>query len=110
MDILKTIIEKCNALQIYEKRDINDGYCELVFDNKEIDKLEKILIEILGTATKPPGTKPTKEDIKLTKDYGGIHDNQTLFKKTFDETTVIAMLWPWQDNAHTTLKIALLGK
>lgn len=107
--VLKEISEKCSALDIYEKRGANDKYCELVVNNKEINECEKIFTDILGPAAKGPKIKPTKEDARLTREYGGIQPNQTLFKKEFAGLIVIAMLWPWQDNAHTTLKIALVS-
>lgn len=107
---LKEIIEKCLALNIYEKRSVDEEYCELVFYNKELDKWEKIFTDALGSAVKPPETRPTREDMRLTNDYGGIEANQTLFKKDFDGATMIAMFWPWGDCEHTTLKIALLRK
>ena len=107
---LKEIIEKCNILSVHDKRIISDEYNELVFYNKEIDKWNKIFVDILGPAIKPAGVEPTKDDLQLTKDYGGIYDNQTLFKKEFDDVIVIAMFWPWGDDTHTTLKIALFKK
>ena len=105
---LKEIVEKFNELDVYEQRCVSDEYVELVFYSKEIDKWDKVLIDILGPAVKPAGVKPTKDDQDLTKDYGGIFDNQTLFKKDFDGVGVLAMFWPWQDGTYTTLKAALL--
>lgn len=107
---LKEIIEKCSMLSVYEKRCITDEYNEVVFYNKEIDEWNKVFADILGPAIKPTGVKPTKDDIHVTKDYGGIWINQTLFKKEFDDVTVIAMFWPWQDDIRTTLKMALIKK
>lgn len=107
---LKEIIEACSRLSIFDKRIISDQYHELVFYNKEIDEWNKIFTVIFGPALKPAGAKPTRDDSRLTKDYGGIFANQTLFKKKFDDITVIAMFWPWQDNIHITLKMVVLEK
>jgi len=104
---LKEIIEKCNTLAVREKRSVTDEYCELVFYSKDTDEWDKVFTEIFGKAVKPSGTKPTKEDLRLTENYGGIHANQTLYKKEADNTTIIAMFWPWQDNSNTTLKLAV---
>ncbi len=106
--MLKEIVEQCSGLGIYEKRDITDEYVELVFYNKEQDEWNRIFTDILGPVIKPAGLEPTEDDLRLTKDYGGIRINQTLFKKKFDGVTVIAMFWPWQDGMQTTLKIGLL--
>ena len=102
---LKEIIEKCSILSIHDKRIITDEYNEIVFYNKDIDEWNKLFTVVLGPAIKPAGEEPTKFDLQLTKDYGGIYSNQTLFKKKFDDYTVIVMFWPWQDDIHTTLKI-----
>jgi hypothetical protein len=31
--------------------------------------------------------------------------NQVLYRKAFGDGTILAMLWPWQDGTHTTLKV-----
>ena len=107
---LREIIKKCGALSIDEKRRMSDGFCELVFYNKDIDAWNNLFADMLGNAVKAAGREPTENDQYLTKDYGGILLNQTLFKKEFDDVIVIAMFWPWQDGIHTTLKMALLRK
>ena len=95
---------------IHEKRRIEDDYCELVFYSKHTDEWQNIFKNILGAAVKPAGQKPSKEDIRLTESYGGVYGDQVLFKKEIPDYTLIAMFWPWQDNVHTTLKMALLKK
>jgi hypothetical protein len=107
---LKEIIEKFSALGISEERHSDAEYDERVFYSKEIDNWNKVLTDILGPAIKPAGVKPTKEDLQLTEAYGGIYDNQTLFKKEFEGVCVMAMFWTWQDKVHTTLKMVLLRK
>ena len=107
---LREIIQRYSQLSVYEQRYITDEYSELVFYNKEINEWNKIFADILGPAIKPAGVKPTKDDLYLTKDYGGVYGNQTLFKKEFAGVFMIAMFWPWQDGIHTTLKIARLKK
>ena len=95
-------------LNIYEKRSANIECAEIVFCAKDAEAWMKMFSETFGLATKPTGKKPTKDDLELTQKYGGIRDNQTLFKKNFNGTTIIAMLWPWQDKEHITLKLAVV--
>ena len=109
-DVLKEIADACSLLNTFEKRGTDKTYFEVVLYNKEIDKWVKTISGFLGTAVKPPSAKPTKDDQRITKDLGGIFANQTLFRRDFDNAAIIAMLWPWSDGAHTTLKIALLKK
>jgi hypothetical protein len=106
----KEFIERCDTLKIYDERYIEDDYVEIVFYSKEIEEWHKILIDIFGPPIKPAGIKSTEEHLRLTEEYGGIYTNQTLYKKEFGEYTLIAMLWPWQDDVHTTLKMVLLKK
>ena len=107
---LHDIIEKCSMLDINEKRCVSDEYGELVIHSKDLSQWYQIFADTLGPAEKVEGTKPTKDDLNLTKPYGGICDNQTLFKKEYDDVVVIAMFWPWQDGVCTTLKIAFQAK
>ncbi len=107
---LKEITEKCINLKIYEKRRIEDEYAELVIYNEELDHFNKILESFLGPATKPAGLKPSKDQKKVVAMYGGVSKNQTLFQKDYDNNSIIAMFWPWQDEEHVTLKLAVIDK
>ena len=107
---LKEVMDKCGSLKIFEKRSATDDYIELVFHNEETGEWNKLLSDFFGPAAKPPKAKPSKNDISITKVYGGIRPDQTLFRKDFDDAMIIAMFWPWQDGAHTTLKIFLIRK
>jgi hypothetical protein len=108
--MLREIIERCSLLEVEERRHQAETYNELVFFNKEIDEWHRIFSEVLGPPAKPAGEKPTREQVRLTKEYGGILMGQTLFVREFDDVTVIAMFWPWGDGKHTTLKMILLEK
>jgi len=107
---LHEIIEKCRMLGIDEERHSSNTYHELVFYREEIDKWNTVLSGVLGPAIKPEGKAPAKDHQRLTKEYGGIWADQTLFKGEFEDATVIAMFWPWEDGIHVTLKMALLVK
>ncbi len=105
---LREIIERCRMLGVDEERCKSDEYSELVFYKKDIDQWYKIFADVLGPAVKPAEKKTKREHLHLTKDYGGIWAGQTLFRKAFKDVTVIAMIWPWEDGIHATLKMALL--
>jgi len=105
---LTAIIEKCEQLNILEERSSSDDYKELVFSHSDLQSWSKMLEEVLGPPVKPVGEEPTEEDVKSTKEYGGIYENQTLFKAELNGRIIIAMLWPWSDDAHITLKLAIL--
>lgn len=107
---LSEIMERCRMLGVNQQRHRGDAYHELVFYQAEIDQWTEIFSDIFGPAVKPEGAKPTKALLHLTRDYGGIWPGQILYKKDFDDVTVIAMFWPWQDGIHATLKMALLER
>jgi hypothetical protein len=106
---LREIIGQCHGLAIHEVRCDQDDYFEVVIPNDEIDEWDKILTSILGPARKPKGIQPNSADLDLTKASGGIRVNQTLFEREFGNYIIIAKFWPWDDNFHTTLKMALLA-
>jgi hypothetical protein len=39
------------------------------------------------------------------EDFGGIRDDQVLYFKKDNEYSFFAMLWPWTDEYHITVKI-----
>ena len=107
---LQEMYEKFKMLSVCEERCVTYEYGELVFHSEDIEAWDRKFTEMLGPAVKPPNTKPSREDIKLTEVCGGVRYDQTLFKKEFDNSIVVAMFWPWQDKLHVTLKVILLRK
>jgi len=105
---LKEITQKCETLDVYEKRCIDENQVELVFFTKDTQAWNLALTDILGPPAKSQGARPTESDLEITKSYGGICANQTLFTKTHENTTLIAMFWPWGNGSHTTLKAFLI--
>ena len=105
---LKEIFEKFKSLDIQQTRSIEDDYVEVVLANVQANKWNRLLSDIFGPALKPAGKMPSEEMMHLTQSHGGLQENQTLFSKEIDGKTIIAMLWPWQDNMRTTLKIAVI--
>lgn len=107
---LVRIVKQFVDLKISEQRELSDHYVEIVVLNEEISKWNAILAGVLASAVKPQDTDPSRDDLKIADAYGGIHSNQTLYRKDFDTNVIIAMLWPWGDQVHTTIKIAFIPK
>jgi hypothetical protein len=95
-------------LEVTQTRVMHEDYIEVVFLNRDFDAWHDILSANLGEPRKPAGREPSSSDQALTRGTGGIWINQTLFERCFGNETVIAKFWPWQDEEHTTLKMALL--
>jgi hypothetical protein len=105
---LKEIFLNLKHLEITETRNRSDEYVEIVFLNRDLHQWHQALAAQLGSPRKPAGSEPTQSDLQITRSTGGIWANQTLFEKSFGDVTVIAKFWPWGDEVHTTLKMALL--
>ena len=52
-----------------------------------------------------PGNVLSVEVEKKIEPYGGIRGNQVLYFSKRPDFYLFAMLWPWQDGAHITLKV-----
>lgn len=105
---LNDIFSGLRHLEVYQTRNRSDEYVEIVFLNRDHQEWHRILTEKLGVPRKPAGAEPSVSDERITSGTGGIRANQTLFEKSFGDVTVIAKFWPWEDQVHTTLKMALL--
>ena len=105
---LNDILQKVQGLKVVEERRMTEDYCELVFLSKDIEIWHNAITDALGEPRKPAGKQPTDADQDLTQNTGGIWVGQTLFEKKFDNCTIIAKFWPWQDEANVTLKMAVL--
>ena len=108
--VIKEIIESCKGFEVYQQRMVSDNYAEIVMYTEEISKWAAIFNEIFGDPVSLAGSNPTAEDMQITKEYGGIFTDQTLYKKDFPDSTIIAMFWPWQDGKRITVKVAILAK
>ena len=103
----QVLFAKLLELSPSEKRGQTDEFLEAVFLNTSLSKLNKVLEEFLGEALKPADAPANSQARDAAKPYGGIYVNQTLYRKELQDRTAIAMLWPWGNNTHTTLKIIL---
>jgi hypothetical protein len=107
---LKDFLAPCQGLTLCEKRESSDNHINIVINTKDESLWSERLGQSLGPALKPAGSRPTGEAKKITKEFGGIRTEQTLFMKNIDNTTVLCMFWPWQDGEHTTLKLFVIPK
>ncbi len=101
----KEIIEKGHNLKVFQQRRVADSYAEIVVNSGEIMKWHELFTGVFGPASSPAGVDASPEDMQLTREFGGISEEQTLYKKDFGSGYVIAMLWPWQNGEHITIKV-----
>ena len=102
---LKEFTQRIAWLNVYQAREVSDDYHEQVIFNADIKQWSAVLEEVLGPPAKPAGVAPSGTDLVLCQIYGSIMKNQTLYRKAFGDGTILAMLCPWQDGTHITLKV-----
>ncbi|OGX34355.1 MAG: hypothetical protein A3C36_07605 [Omnitrophica WOR_2 bacterium RIFCSPHIGHO2_02_FULL_52_10] len=103
---LKQLTAQFCHLRVNEKRTSSPGYEEWVIYAEDLGKWNRILSDLLGPAVKPKGEKTTQEAFALTVKFGGILEDQILYHKKIGGVSVVAMLWPWKNNVHVTIKMA----
>ena len=100
---LEAIINQVQSLPIKEIRKATADYCEIVLANEQVDACQGILEAALGPPVKQAGEVVTEDLLALTEDFGEIVDHQILYVEKGTENAIVAMLWPWRDDVHTTL-------
>ncbi|MCX5695062.1 MAG: hypothetical protein NTW18_00140 [Candidatus Omnitrophica bacterium] len=102
----KRIRDEVKSLSPETLRSDNSDYFEAVFIKGELVKLNARLTNFFGEPAWPSKDKLTSQMDEAIKDFGGIQGGQTLYFKGVGINSLFAMLWPWQDGVHTTIKIA----
>lgn len=102
------IVAKFGSLTVQEKRELGEEKAEFVIMSNDMPQWDKLFTELLGSAIKPAGIKPTSEQSTWAKPYGGIFDTQIMYKKDFDGYYILAMFWPWGNGTQSTLKLAFV--
>lgn len=105
---LEQLLKYCQLTDIKESRKIEENYVELVFEQNHLDTWKESLSKFLGPPNKEPKAEPTAEQIEISKEFGGIREEQTLFCNKQNSNNLIAMIWPWKSNDCFTLKIGTL--
>jgi hypothetical protein len=88
------------------RQDRND-YLEAVVVKNELGKFTASLEKFLGPAVSP--SQLPQQIAEILAEFGGIMSGQALYFKDEGSDKIIAMLWPWQDGIHTTVKIINKG-
>ena len=82
-----------------------DNYFEAVIVKNEMTRLNEALNRFFGSPVFPSLSKLSFKAQELINGFGGIMPRQTLYFWNEGSDTVFAMLWPWQDGEHTTVKV-----
>jgi hypothetical protein len=83
----------------------NASYLEAVIVKSELVKLTTVLERLFGSP-KPP----SREIQNSLKDFGGVWSGQKLYICNDGKVDTFAMLWPWADGNHFTVKVGEISK
>lgn len=82
-----------------------DNNFEAVILRDELVNLAACLERFFGNPAWPSQNRMTIQMQEAIKGYGGIMPGQILYYWNHGPDTIFAMLWPWQDGNHTTVKV-----
>ena len=100
------LIKSFKKIPFDEIRKEYEGYFEFVISTRYLAHLYPILEGYYGVPFKPPGIHPSNEARSVTKNYGGIQKQQTLYYMNREGVSDCAMIWPWNDGSRATVKMA----
>lgn len=89
-----------------ELRSEDDNYLEVVIVKDKAGEVCRKLEEFFGPPLWPSENKLSFEIEDVIKKFGGIGVGQTLYFSHQPDNIVFAMLWPWGDGNHITVKLA----
>ena len=96
---LKTAVK---AVGLETERVEEQHYLEGVFLKNKLQDIALRLESSLGAAQK----EFSRQAQEAVSGFGGIAKGQTLYYCQEGPSFIFAMLWPWQDGEHITLKMA----
>ena len=100
------MLNKIKGIPLLQLQEQQDKFFGVVMKTDQLQVLEPLLASFFGLPLKPPHSQVTPEVARITRPYGGIMENQTLyFRRQYQERSILAMIWPWNDGSNFTLKI-----
>ncbi len=97
---------KAAAVGFSENRQDTADYFEAVFLSANLAAFTGVFEGVFGKALYPSDAPIPPAVKKAIDSRGGIMGKQTLYACVDGNELLYAMLWPWSDGAHITLKSA----
>ncbi|MDP3919273.1 MAG: hypothetical protein Q8R76_00480 [Candidatus Omnitrophota bacterium] len=88
-----------------EMRKGEAGYLEMVITKSEMAPMTSVLQSYFGEPLKPEGQAPSGDANQVSKPYGGIRRDQTMYHHKSEANTEVALLWPWGNGTSITVKV-----
>ena len=99
------IMNEIKGIEFDAVRARDQYYFEAVILKDNLPALTERLKKLLGEQVFPSGKKLAPDVEKVVEDFGGITPGQTLYFLKENDCSYFAMLWPWSDESHVTLKL-----
>lgn len=100
------IVQLIKDNPIEETRAFRQNYFECVVSRDHLRSTLKVLDDFFGAPIKDAESKPTDESNRFSALDGGVRQGQTLYLKLQEDVFFCALIWPWNDGIHTTIKFA----
>jgi hypothetical protein len=110
---LVDLVTAVKDIRIHSRRyhiDDHGEYGELIFFVEDLPEWETVLHNHFGKPVKCPEEPVTESLMSLTAPFGELFDHQTLYLKENSHRLMLAMIWPWKDLSHATLKLIFRRK
>ncbi|MDD5270486.1 MAG: hypothetical protein PHE80_04770 [Candidatus Omnitrophica bacterium] len=101
----KELMEEVRAVDFDTVRVDSYYYFEAVVLRDKVPLLKEKLGKVFGEPVCPAKKKLGADIQQAIEDFGGIRDDQVLYFLKDKEFSYFAMLWPWTDEYHTTVKV-----
>ncbi|MFH1355156.1 MAG: hypothetical protein ABIH19_03300 [Candidatus Omnitrophota bacterium] len=100
------MIKELKEINFEEIRKEEGNYFEGVVLNSGLPRLIIALEKFFGLPAYPSEKELSPEAEAIVDNFGGVRSNQTLYFVNEDGKITFAMLWPWSDEEHITIKIS----
>ncbi|MDP3142693.1 MAG: hypothetical protein Q8N14_01920 [Candidatus Omnitrophota bacterium] len=93
------------AISFEALREDSEDFFEAVLVKKDLEDLSSSLSKFFGAPAFPSDKPLSPQAQSVVADFGDIMDGQILYFWCQDANAIFAMLWPWGDKEHITLKM-----
>jgi len=98
--------EELKKIVFVTVREESSDYFEAVIDKSELMNLASRLENFFGPRIWPSKNKLSEEVVNSIREFGGVMPDQALYFRKTNNKGAFAMLWPWQNGEHITVKIS----
>ncbi|MFA5100258.1 MAG: hypothetical protein WC547_05200 [Candidatus Omnitrophota bacterium] len=104
MILFSDVKSQVKAIGFETLRTESDTYFEVVFLKAKLAEYSTVLNGVFGRISWPSDSPISAEVKAAIAQYGSVMAGQTLYAMQEGNHIMFAMLWPWGDREHITLK------